>query len=540
MEQPPHALAWSRWRNLESFTPAVRVRLLRELADAWTRLGDRDHTEALWLRIAAEQPRDTRSRFVLFESALRSNQRERAEAILAELRRLEGEPGKYWRFGTAVLMVLEADRDHAKLEAARRVVDELGRRNKAWGRIPLLAAQIDEQEGNPDKAIDKYMRALELNEYQPSYLARLVRLLVFYQRYFEAEQILHKIEEKMPLTSELTRLGAEIALANQSVPEALRFAAEAVPASSPDYRDCLWLGRIYHGAGADNKAEAILRLAVRQAPHTPETWSALAEQLVRMDKRAEALALALEAPAKVGPGLALFTQARCYEKMGQVAEAEALYLKGLQEQPDDFVLLSCAADFFRHGDQPKKAEPFLRALLQRGSGASPEVVNRARRQLALVLAALGDRPTALALIEASVAAHPKSVIDLRTRAFIQAGQSAERAQAIRLFEDTRRRQPLSVEEQFQLALLYEAAGDLTRTREQLMALLAAQPENAQVLALYIRHLLKNDEVEQARAQLRKLERLEPASIRTSALQTLMNMAAPANKVIPANDGVAAN
>lgn len=509
--------------NLEALPAAARSRILRELADTWVRLGDTGKAVALWQRLAREQPRDLHSRFALFENALHSNQLDRARTLLADLRTLEGEQGKLWRLGTAALLVHEADGNRQKLDNARKALEQLARRHKQWGRIPLLQARIDEREGNLDKAVDGYLQAVELGERQPSTLVRTLQLLTYFQRYLEAEQIFHKVAEQMVPSPELLRLGADIALANQNAEAALRLAGQAVGAAERDYRDELWLGRIYHGAGADAKAEAAFRHAVALAPHTPETWIALVEQLARMGKRDAALAEVALAKEKVSRRLALFTQARCYEKMGLVDEAETCYRQGLNDAAEDFVFLAHAADFFRNTDQQLKAEPFLVKLLQPGAGTPADYVNRARRQLAFVLATQGgaNYQKAMDLVEGNVRSRPNNPVELRARAFVQATQASQRSQAIQVFEDTRRRQPLSGDEQFQLAQLYDAAGDQARTEEQLLALRAAQPENPQWLAFFIRQLIKRDELRQAREHLQKLERLEPRSPRTLHLKSLL-------------------
>jgi predicted Zn-dependent protease len=503
-------------QNLDQFTPQVRARLLRELADTWARLGETARAEALWARIAQEQPRDLGSRFALFEAALGANQLDKARALLVDLRKLEGAERHLWRYGTAALLVQEAGADAHKLDAARKALADLGRREKSWARVPLLKARIDEIEGSPHKAVGNYLQAFELGDRQPQDLARLVHLLVFFTRYLDAEQVLAKVEEQTALPPELLRLGADVALANQNLKKALDLAARAVDVAAGDYRDFLWLGRIYHAAGAGPKAEEALRRAAALAPHAPGTWIALAEQLTRTGKRAAAQAALNEAKEKVSPRLALFTQARCYEVMGLVGEAETCYRRALDPGAEDFVFLAHAADFFRRTDQPDKAEPYLVALVKPGSGAPVEIALRARRHLAFVLAARGkaDLARALALIDGNLSLRPNNAADLRARAFVEALTPSRRRQAIRVFEETAGRQPLSADEQLLLARLFDADDDQPRAREQVLALLTLQPENPQFLAFYVRQLAKAEELDQARAQLQKLEILEPNSPRT--------------------------
>src|SRR5262249_8101425 len=137
-----------------------------------------------------------------------------------------------------------------------------------------------------------------------------------------------------------------------------------------------------------------------------------------------------------------------------------------------------------------------------------------------ILAARGGEHhnRALALIDENLRGRPNAAADLRARAVVQASQPSMRQQAIRVFEETARSQPLSSEEQLLLARLFAAAGDPVRAREQVIALLTTQPENPQFLAFYIDLLVQAQEIDEAREPLRKLQRLEPHSRRTRELQ----------------------
>jgi predicted Zn-dependent protease len=233
--------------------------------------------------------------------------------------------------------------------------------------------------------------------------------------------------------------------------------------------------------------------------------------------------VALEAATKVSARLAPYPQARCFEVLGLMDRAEELYRQALSDGRGDFVFLAAAADFHCRADQFAQAEPYLDALLKAEGLVPAKYVVRSRRQLALALAgrSAGDHAKALALIDENLQARPHQAADLRARAFILAGNSSQRRQAIRVFEETAKRQPLAADEQLLLAQLFEADGDQPRAREQIVALLTAQPENPQFLSFYLRHLVKSEEMDLARDQLQKLRRLEPESRRTRGLAEIL-------------------
>src|SRR5262249_28410131 len=147
-------------------------------------------------------------------------------------------------------------------------------------------------------------------------------------------------------------------------------------------------------------------------------------------------------------------------------------------RPEDFVVLEQAARFLLQGDEPRQAQPLLEALLELGSAMPGEHVRRARRQLALVLADKGEEGNrrALALIEENLRDVSKTPADIRARALVRVTDAALGRQAARVFEETAKRQPLSSEELYRLARLFDAAGDLYRARETITQLVALQPE----------------------------------------------------------------
>ena len=69
-------------------------------------------------------------------------------------------------------------------------------------RVFVLLGECFQQMGNHDKAIGYYLKAQDHGEREPRYLVRLVQLLAQAHRYLEAERVLHKAEEQMPLAPE--------------------------------------------------------------------------------------------------------------------------------------------------------------------------------------------------------------------------------------------------------------------------------------------------------------------------------------------------
>ena len=505
---------------------SCRSQLRRTLADIWFRFGAWDRAGALWNAVAADLPKDVRSRFALVEIALQKNDAAAAQRWLGELRTLEGDQGSLWRYAEAAILVREAHGRRGKLEEARKKLQDLEPMHKDWSRIPLLAATISELEGKHQQAITEYTRALELGETQPRTLARLLELLLQRREVGKAETELAKYEQKLPLTPELARLGAEAALGSRdkrSAQLALKRAELAVTLPSRDYRDYLWLAPIYRDASETAKAEELLRTSLDLAGHAPDTWIAWMEHLAQTDQRSKALSeldrLKQLLPADRQP----LTIARCYEALRMPDQAATAYQDALKGRPGDFVLLAYAADFQRRADQPALAKNLYEQLLDPDLAAPAQYVVQARRHLATLLATEGAaaRQKALALLTDNTKSRGDTIADERIRLFIQSQDERLRDNALNQFQETLRRQTPTADERVLLAQMLEATNNLGQARTQLAAVVDENPMMPQYLVRYARLLIRAGDLAEAGRLIARLETLEPNSERLRELKTAL-------------------
>jgi predicted Zn-dependent protease len=496
--------------GLERFNDADRLRLLRELAETWNRLNEPARAEEVWRRIAVAAPQDVRSRFALVELMLRAQRLDETRRLLAELRKLEGAQGMQWRYGTAALRIAEARTDRGKLAEARKLLAELERQHPDWGRVPLLAARADELEGRLDSAARDYERAVERGEARPAVVMRLLELLLERQEYLRAEEALGRYMQQRPLSPELARLGAEVAVGNGNSELARARAERAVRLPSTDYRDHLWLARILHACGDDAEATQLLRTALAHADHVPDVWVALIEQLGRTGQSAEAAKVLAEARQKL-PGVSRsLTLARAHEALHQLAEAEAQYEQAISGQPTDFITLGQAADFYLRQDRFDRAEPLLRHLLTPVVAAPAERTAWARRQLA-VLVAPRNRAEALALLDGG------SPADERVRLYVVGQDPAELPQVLKRFSESLEHRPATAAERLLLADLYLAADQASQARAVLQPLATARDPQPQHVARYAAALIRTGDLDGAAACVAQLERWEPQAARTRTL-----------------------
>lgn len=510
----------------KTYRPLERARLTRSVATTWYYLGENARAEALWRELARNTPDDLRSRLLLLDAALEKQQPQIARTWLDEIHALEGDNGWVWRYGEIAIQIQEARGQRGLLDDARKKLAELQKAHKNQARLPLLAAAIYELEGRYHQAIQEYLRGLDLGDVPPRTMARLLTLLTERRDFAKAEAALGRYEQNLPLTKELARLGAEIALGLRDKRNARLAAARAeraVPLPARDYRDLLWLARIYDATQEHTLAEQRLREALDEAGHAPETWIAwlghlaLTKQRDRVD--GELARMKKELPAQ----RYALTFARCLESLRDTGRAGKAFKEALEARPDDFITLAYAADFYRRADQVAEARKLYQRLVDPDRGAPAEYTVPARRHLAVLMAAQDPtaRKSASELLDANRQARGSTLADERVRLYLQSLTSASaRKDALAKFQESLRIENPSADERLLLASMLEAADLLTEARGQL-ADAADEAPTVENLTRYVNLLVRVDDFDEADRQIGRLEALAPPGERVRDLRTAL-------------------
>src|SRR5262249_12893954 len=293
-------------------------------------------------------------------------------------------------------------------------------------------------------------------------------------------------------------VAVDISLRNQDPTHAATIAKMAVPKDSKDYRDFLWYGQALAADGRRAEAEQQLRKANKMAPERGEACVALVRFAVGVGQKAQAEAAVEEARGLVSADELSLTLARCYEALGRNEQALRQYQEAVKARPDDLAVLRGAILFHQHGGRLADAESLLRLVVDgegKGAGADPAwarrrralglAARRAPRQffeaLRLVGLKVDDGGKVVPIDSSSTSV---AVDEQRARAQVLATQArkAFREPAIALLEDLGKRQAQTTDDQFLLARLYEAGGDLPKAVERLRAVATGQSKNPAALA----------------------------------------------------------
>jgi tetratricopeptide (TPR) repeat protein len=517
--------------NTDHFTKEKRQRFQNRLALDLAQAGDKAGAAALWKRLAKEQPQSLDVRLFLFDLALEGSDEAEIQQAVQAIKDVEGTNGTYWHYAHASYLAWKAkgkdkkkltEDDRQLLAEARRELAAIAPKRPGWSRIPLAEARIDDQEGKYDRALEKYLKAIDLGERAPDVVQRTIQLLGARQRYDEIGKVIHKLPEQAVLQSGLPREAAVALWQEKDNAMALRAAEAAVPKDSKDFHDHVWRGQIFLATQKKDEAEKSFRRAVELAPNEADAWAPLIQFLAGTNKEEAEKELA-KAEAKIPPATARQAFAACYEALGRNSDAEKMLRAALAARPDDPVALRNFAAFQMRAGRAQEALPHLYKLSQLRDKAQADA-EWGQRVLALVLASDGNWQhgrEALAIVEdLEKAPGAKDSPDVqRLKALVLALQKGrdDRKKAIKMLDEVIARQPNkqpTAEEKSLLAELYQSTGDWPRARGTLYSLLEEQPDNAEVLAKLSVGLIRAGDLDKVPNLLTRLEKLEPKELRT--------------------------
>lgn len=469
-------------------------------------------------KLAELQPRRLDLRFGLLRLALADNDEKAARAQVAQLKELEGEGGAYWRCGdVATRLQFSPNDEKTWIHDARGLLKPAAEGRPDWSLPALLLGELDEREGNLEKAFQNYRAAIELGERSPALVRRTVQWLQSRQRFDEAQDLLRRLAGQLTLDADLARLALPALVGREPPEQILEKARRLVPESSRDYRDHLWLGQLLGAVGrkpAD--AEKAFRRAAALAPDAGDAWVGLILFLVSSNQKPQAEAALAEAEQKLKLPESAAALAVCLEALGQTAKAEKCLLEAVARKPADTASQRGLAALYLHTGKLNKAGPILENLSRRNSGAA----SWARRQQAMILIQTGSYARirdAIPLIERNLNSAEASAEDQRAKAILLALQPSHRAEAIQALESSFRALPATSDEQVLLARLHEIAGNWPAAREHLLTAASGTPAPRH-LEHFIDRLLVHNDPASAAPWIDRLEKLDPDSLRTAALR----------------------
>jgi cellulose synthase operon protein C len=509
--------------NVDRFSAGERVRLFTRLGEIYRQAGNDKEARRLWTRAAALRPRDMLVRLALFDLLLETGDEEGMQALVEDIRRLEGGDGTLWRYARASAIIAAARKGKAAdLRLARKLLTEVTAARTTWTPSLRGLAALDELEGNSTEALHRLEHAVELGDRDLTALRHALQLMYERRQYDEAARLLQKLEDQGSLALEFHGFQAAIASQQGNHEQAIALARNAVRAGSTRPEDYVWLGQILAAAGAGHhrEAEEVLKKAtqVPGANKTPECWVALVQFLVRTKQQEKALAVLEEAGRTLVRPTASLALGQCCELTGQFDRAGAYFEEAARQNPANVDAIRSAAGYFVRRRQLDRAEPYLLWMLQPALKASPADQVWARCFLAIRRAYLGDFQHFQAtryLLEQNTNRGGGTSEDRHTLAWLLAAHPHTRPEALEILEDLRASQPLRPEEEFALGQLYEDLHLWPKAKliysNLARADLDAPHADLSRVAHYVSALIRHNQLSEAENWSQVLERRESAT-----------------------------
>jgi tetratricopeptide (TPR) repeat protein len=469
---------------------------------------------------------------LIFEVALRSRDAASMTESLACVKEIAG-MGPLWRVGEAVRLCVQADELSDDLSPQRNSLyamaiahlTEASLQRPGWSRIPRLQAEIHQRRGEQDLAINEYVKAIELGEQDPQFIAQAVFLLFEQGRFVEADQIVRKLQERQsPFSSDLTKMAAQVSLQLQNFDRALQL-AKAWAEKSQRQEDRIWLAQIY--SITDDHAEAVkqFRIAIEIDPTAPAAWISMVQMYARAGDIESARAVLDEARSALDPAESADALAQGYETIKDFETAERYYRRGLEAQPDSAGILRRFASFYLKLRQQEQAQPLLEQLVALTGPSDAEDRAWGRRNLALSLGFTGndeDFHRARQLLQENEDQLGITEQDQRVLASVLGSRRDSQSiqQAISILEQLVKRQAgFSIEDNFLLADLYSRTGDWTRYSRLMRGVLShGGADDPRYVRTYAESLQDRGEYQESQLWLDRLKRLEPTQLATLTIE----------------------
>lgn len=447
------------------------------------------------------------------------------------IQEIEGRDGSLWRFYRAQRLLRETATETARARAekllnqATNLADEVQRRRPNWALAYVLRARIHQSSLRPDSnaAIKAYFQALRLGENRLRIYEELVALLYQENRIVEAAAQLERLQAAGSMTPVLTNIAMFVDARQGNLTRAIETARRDVERRPNDAMAHLRLGQLLAQAVSGRSGESIadapeaeseFRRATDLAPDNTRVWLARFAFCVQAKQLEAAAALLKEIEQRevIAEKTMPFVLAQAYSLLQQTEKAAEFYRQAVMEAPDDLAVQVQAAKFFFKTD-PAQAD----ACLNRARELAPD--DHSVTRLLVTLKANQsmteeELENNLALLDGKEAGGAADTDDQRLQAFllVKRGGTQWRQRAEKLLEtlisDSGDPAPI---DRLLLARLYEARGEggVTAARVQLEALVNREKPRPDHLAIYVDHLLRNDQASKATAALDQLAETEP-------------------------------
>ncbi len=481
--------------------------------------GGRPQEAELRLRALAErEPADLPSRLLLFQLALAGPDAARAQALVDQIKQIEGEAGLNWRYCQAALLLGASD-GAARGNEVETLLNYCLDADPEWAAPALMLAALREREGKLVDAEAAYRRALAIQPDSVTAANRLSSLYARQRRFADAKDVL----DRLPAHDQRSRAARlDVALQERDFPRAIE---ELKLLSAGDPRDLqarLTLAQLVYAQQRDlPRALKYLDEAEAIAPEALEVPVARAALLFSAGRGEEALALLDQRLEKDNSFAARLARIKLLLQMERTPDAlrefEALRSVASEGAGDEVY-----GQYLYDSGQIDAAIEIWSA----SAAAHPQNSSLARRLMRGLFRrnAEGDKPRAIELHRGLQRESPKDPELLRIQALllIESGKAADVALGEKLLDQVVALDQTSRDAHLALIGLAVGRRDYSLARQRAIRAVGALPSDATMILAQADVERASGEPRQAREWVRSALAREPS--RPDAVATLVDLA----------------
>jgi tetratricopeptide (TPR) repeat protein len=324
--------------------------------------------------------------------------------------------------------VLAVQQDPRRRQQAVTVLEEIVRRDPiSSGRDLLLLAQLDEVDNRWEKAEQRYLRLLDLNRSDPTYLVGYIQALLRHDRPTDALKWIDELDKVQPDSAQGVQLRAMALMADKKPENAARLLGDYAR-RFPELMG--QVGRLLDQMGMPATAESLLKEhASRNRQSNPQAVLLYAEFLGHQGRVGEAIDLCEQALKNVPAETVLATAVTIvvgHPEEAQIRRVEAMLQKALADRPNATSLQIAMALLRTAQGRYSEAQTVYKQVIERDSGNLIALNNLAW------LVGLHDRKgdEAIALVDRAIAqvGRQPSVLDTRGVIYLTMGRNDDALQ----------------------------------------------------------------------------------------------------------------
>jgi len=389
--------------------------------------------------------------------------------------------------GSAVAQILTQMNKNVEAE---RVLSTLVERAPDQRSFNFNYAQVLTRLGHGDESV-KYLERVVLIE--PTYAPAIQQLLEIYQtagQWDKAAAVLQPLIDEDQVNVELRRRQAYFYLRSGDAQKARDAFKALVTADPKDKQSLLYLGQTLNDLEQYDESQKIFNQLLAGGPNDPDYMAGLGIAYIGQKNWAEAQKIFNK----------LLSQAEVPEQVQLLARTQLAYIDLQKGNYEAAIETSRGAFIFHDDPNPQAIDIALEALKKQKKNAEAVVLLQplvdkhasdpfvnARYIEALVRS--GDKQKAMQFAQAQSKFGARNTIAV-AEAYIRANETAS---AVKLLEQDVHAKPDDLELQFELASVYERAGDRKNAEKTFLTLLEKKPEHAPALN-YLGYMWAEDNV----------------------------------------------